>query len=282
MESYTKTYNKNMKKIKLNDFLAKILEKSETDKLSEYDFMKIISKFYINETNPKNKFYLLFSFTCLVKSDDSLPTFASTFENNLPELIIPTSPEVWNRLVNSKERFYDILKHEISHLIALHSFRLIEFIKKHKNFEPEKLKLLVNLITDALINRQANLKTIENICYTVKQISQDIKIPEEKVLKMPFEDIAEEYLKNAQVMQSGFKQDNKDTKFTGDVLKPVNSSEEGSKESIKKTIESIQKTIGNLPFEIEEIIKNWKKIEIIKINFNKVYGKLRELDRTFT
>jgi len=139
-------------------------------------------------------------FILVDKKISDIPSFAATFINNVPVIIFPENIKVWKKLkvidendnVNYK-KFLAILQHEIQHLVRLHPFRA-------QKYNPTTY----NIIADALINSQLDLREICNEAIYLEDIKQQFNLPYKisELKRMTVEEIIE------QIQQQKFNQPN--------------------------------------------------------------------------
>ncbi len=284
---------------------------------------KLIDKFLriLSFTHPYNEsFYIFFILSSIIqtlneeeykdfvrKNGVFTPAFAGFTEENLPS--ITYTPELINFLKEFKktkeeDAFYNLSKHEVLHLIALHPYRIAEYIKERNlPLIPETISFLC-IIADSLVNKYVDpIFVMES--GGVPPFRKDHTL----------EEIADMYLKKAEeLLKSGKNALFKDNcNFTGKIKKALEllkkelgfrdgkmdifeelikkffskSAEElrenmrHAMQEVQNIIEQIEKLIGNIPGCLIEIIKEWKDVKIEIENENEFMSEFCEVERLY-
>jgi predicted metal-dependent peptidase len=216
--------------------------------------------------------------------------------------------------------FRELVKHEVIHYINLHLPRTIEFFKR-KGFQqiPEPLFMMSNIVADSICNIYLDKKVIEKVGL-VPPLEKEVQL--EKLLEELLKDTKLKMVFMGGGLESGKDSkgnggnDNNNNNNTdnnnnggGGAVEDFKNGDKGfpdlsyddlrdlSKHDlerlkevmgqvVEKTVEDYKKsnkTIGNIPGEVEETIK-WLKKRKVKFRItgdNSIFGLFRKVERTY-
>ena len=271
------------------------------------EFVEQLKKKIIFKAKEDEQFYVYMYLSLVEEYADDYPApMGATFKETLPAIVYGDVQGIMDmtrgRLDDAKV-FFEVIKHELLHLINLHPIRVASYLKRRRIPPTDENIFILNVIADSIVNR-----------YILREVVDAIGgIPPDESNKT-LEELADEVFRNQndkfgegnaggsaganEKMKSGKerrgkKKNNKhfglpdlDRQLIRELVSHpdpnvIKEFEENIKENIKNLVERI-KTVGNLPGVVEEIIKSWKPAEFYVIeDENILFAAMNNVERLF-